>query len=95
MAQSKKKNYWYVIVFTSEGPKYVTSTEYHTAKWDMLETPLELGKYWAEDITKGLLLNGYNAAAVCMPIELSHQPYMYETGKFEWSNNKEDDENGK
>lgn len=89
---TKKKNFYYVLVFTSEGPKYVTSTEYHTAHWDEKEIPLELGKSFADDITRGLLLNGYNAATVCMPLELSHQPYAYDRGHFEFV--VKEDENG-
>jgi len=90
MATTKKKNYWYVLVMTEEGPKFVTGTEYHTAFWDKEKAPEELGKYWAEDICRGLLLNGYLAYTVCMPIELDTQPYNYGKGKFEWKTNEDD-----
>ena len=89
MATSKKMNYWYVLVMTEEGPKFVTGTEYHTAFWDKEKAPKELGKYWAEDICRGLLLNGYLAYAVCMPIEMENHPYNYNLGRFEWKQNKE------
>lgn len=81
---AKKKNFYYVLVFTSEGPKYVTHTERTTAHWDEKEIPLELGKQYAEEVTRGLLLNFFNAVMVCMPVELTHQPYMYERGHFEF-----------
>ena len=90
---AKKKNYYYVMVLTEEGPKYVTSIgDHHTAHWDMLEKPMEFSKEWAEDITRGLLLNFINAVMVVMPIEIDNQPFRYNKGKFEWKWNEEDKE---
>lgn len=94
MAQ-KKKEFWYVLVFTSEGPKYVTSLgDHHTAHWDMLEVPLEMPKSRAIDVTTGLLLNWYNANAVCMPVQLTHQPYYYEHGVMQFVEKEEDKDDG-
>lgn len=47
MAASKNK--YYVLVFTTEGSKYVTSVSYgsKTAEWDMLCEPISFEKMWA------------------------------------------------
>ena len=76
---SKKKNFYYVLVFTEHGPKFVTSKDSATkvARWDENEKPLELGKYWAEDLCFGLSCNFFNAVTVCSPYELETQPYRY------------------
>ena len=76
MAQ-KKKNYWYVLVLTDVGPKFVTSVEYSPkiAHWDKLEKPLELGESGAKDLALGLNANFFTAYPVCMPFEVTHQPY--------------------
>ena len=86
------KNHWYVIVCTTEGAKFVTGTEYHTAYWDENEKPLELSKAHAQDIANGLWLNGFVAYAVCMNWEIDRQPYRYELGHFEWVNKESTDQ---
>ena len=90
----KKKNYWYVLVMTNEGPKFVTEVDYHTktAHWNELEKPLELGEVWAKDLTFGLMVNFYTAFAVCLPVEWDNQPYRYKDGHFTWTFDKEEDE---
>ena len=82
---SKKKTYYYVLVFTSTGPVYVTGIpERNYAQWDKEKQPKDLTKYMAEDIAMGLKLNGYSAEMVVTPIELTSQPYRYGFGGFEW-----------
>ena len=82
---TKKKTWYYVIVFTEEGPKYVTGEgDHHTAYWDKLEAPKEMSKEYARGMVIGLLWNGYNAQLVASPIELDRQPFLYDRGNFEW-----------
>lgn len=89
---TKKKNWYYVLVFTSEGPKYVTGEgDHHTAYWDETKEPKEMSKEYAHDMVVGLLWNGYNAQVVMSPIELDSQPYRYEIGHFEFV--REENEN--
>lgn len=87
---NKKKNWYYVVVYTSQGPKYVTGLgEKHTAFWDETKTPKEFSQDWAREIVVGLLWNGYNAVVAASPIELDNQPYRYDIGHFEFVHNKE------
>lgn len=91
----KKKNYWYVIVMTGEGAVFVTSVDHSTkmAHWNRNEKPLELGEFTAKDLSLGLMCNFTSAFAVCAPIEIDHQPYLYSRGHFEWvANEKEEEE---
>ena len=83
---AKKKNYWYVLVMTNEGPKFVTSVSYmdKTAHWDKTEKPLEMDKERATDLALGLNLNMHAAFVVCQPFEIDRQPYRYDMGQFEW-----------
>lgn len=94
MAQSKTKNRYYVLVFTSEGPKYVTSVEYgsKTARWDELEKPLCFEKMWAENLCIGLIANLYLAQVVVSKWDIEHQPYQYEHGKLKWVEKEDKDE---
>ena len=91
---AKKKNYWYVLVMTEEGPKFVTKVNYgdKTAEWNMLEEPKEFSKETAKDLVIGLNLNFNIAYAVCQPFELTGQPYRYADGKFEWVENEKEEE---
>lgn len=90
---SKKKNYWYVLVLTSEGPKFLTKLlSRKDAEWDMLEKPLELSETMAKEIALGLMVNFYCAYPVCAPIELNYQPFRYTEGKFKWVFNEEEEE---
>lgn len=87
---AKKQNHWYILVFTNNGPKYVTEIgSGKTAMWDELGKPKEFTKEWAMDICKGLLLNLFNATVVCHPLEIEHQPYYYESYTCEFKE-KED-----
>lgn len=84
---AQKKNHWYIMVLTNEGPKFVTKAEYYPTKiceWDKNGTPLEMTKEAAQEITVGLCLNFHLAYAVCQPFEIDHQPYFYEKGRFRW-----------
>jgi len=82
---AKKKNYYYVLVFTDKGPVFVTEIgDHHTAYWNREGKPLELGKYQAEDVACGLGLNFKLAYMVVMPYELETQPYRYGAGSFTW-----------
>lgn len=82
---AKKQNYYYVLVFTNNGPAYVTSVDYRnkTARWDKLEKPLELGQSSAKDLCFGLNCNFTSAVVVCMPTEIEYQPYRYDAFEFE------------
>ena len=77
---AKKKNYYYVLVFTNNGPVYVTSINYSNkyANWNKLEKPLEMTKTSAEDLCFGLMCNFYSAVVVSSPVELEYQPYLYD-----------------
>lgn len=83
---AKKQNYYYVLVMTNNGPVFVTSVDNSdkTAYWDKNEKPLEMGRYWAEDLTMGLGCNGYAAFTVYTKWELDNQPYRYNMGQFVW-----------
>lgn len=86
MATTKKKKHYYVLVITNAGPKFVTKVNYgdKTAEWDYKEKPLEMDKFWAEDLVLGLNLNFHQAYTVVMDWELDAQPYRYENYKIEW-----------
>lgn len=88
---AKKTKFWYVVVFTSEGAKYVTHIDNRTktAEWNVEDKPLQMSEEMARDLTIGLLMNLYNAMQVCSPIELDTQPYRYALGHFEWVSNNE------
>jgi hypothetical protein len=54
---SKKKFYYYVLVFTSEGPMFVTGLDYQTknATWDYKKQPYVFkDQQIADDIVLGL-----------------------------------------
>ena len=77
MAKSKYK--YYVMVFTNEGPKYVTSINWSDkmAEWDTSEKPLEMNAATAEDIYRGLCLNFHYAVLIKSLIEITSHPYRY------------------
>ena len=83
---AKKKNFWYVLVLTNDGPKFVTKIEHvgKMAHWNEDESPLELSESYAKDVALGLMMNFYIAYPVCATIELDKQPFYYDKGKFEW-----------
>ena len=74
-----KKNYYYVLVFTSAGAVYVTGRNNlnKVAYWNKDEKPLEMGKAVAEDLVFGLQCNFTNAVMVCHPRPIESQPYNY------------------
>lgn len=82
---AKKKNYYYVLVFTNNGPVYVTSVDYSnkTARWDKLEKPLEFTKTSAESLVFGLNCNFTSAVVASVPFEMDYQPYRYSEYEFE------------
>jgi len=88
---AQKKNYWYVLVMTNQGPRFVTKIDYSTktAYWDELEKPIEMDKSRAQDLTIGLNLNCNYSFAVCQPFEIDSQPYRYNLGHFEWKYKEE------
>ena len=75
---TSKKNYYYVLVFTDEGPVYVTSVDNATysARWEKDKDPKALSKSYAEDVVLGLNLNCFQAVLVSSKYEL-YQPYYY------------------
>lgn len=75
---AKSKYHYYVLVFTNEGPKYVTKVgENHTAYWDASEKPEEFGSKYAEEMVTGLLWNGFYAVLIKSLIEITSHPYRY------------------
>ena len=82
MANTKKYHY-YVMVFTNEGPKYVTGMgDHHTAYWKTEDKPLEMSASWGEDVYRGLCLNFFNAILVKSLFEIESHPYRYEDYKI-------------
>lgn len=91
---AQKKNWYYVMVMSDEGPVFVTSIEYATkyAHWNKLEKPLSLDKSAAEDLTLGLNLNFHTAFMVCSKFELDTQPYRYSDWHIEWVENEKEEQ---
>ena len=91
--KKKTKNYWYVLVITSEGAKFVTKVNNaeRTAEWDKLEKPLKLSKEYAQQLALGLTWNGNLAYSICQSYEITSQPYMYSKGHLEWKENDDRD----
>lgn len=81
---SKSKYHYYVLVFTSTGPVYVTRNDYagRFSEWDREQPPREMSKDTAQDIYLGLMWNGYSCVVVQSQIELDHQPYNYKNYEF-------------
>ena len=91
----KKRNYWYVIVFTNQGPKFVTSVDnsQKMCYWTVGEAPYEFGdKEYAKETATCLTINFNYAMAVCTPYEITEHPYRYDAGHFEWKANDEEEE---
>ena len=79
MAKKQTKKY-YILVFTQDGPKYLTSLDYHTktAHWDTDEKPYEFSSYEsALDIHIGLLWNGHMSVISVAEYDIEHHPYNY------------------
>lgn len=79
MATTKTKNHYYILVFTDNGPVYVTSVNYadKSAKWEKDKVPKEFSRSNAEDIVFGLCCNFFNAVVVTHKVEIDCQPYNY------------------
>ena len=94
MARGKSKQYYYyILVFTNDGPIFVTNVEYSPkqAMWNKEQKPLEMSKEAARDVSLGLLLNFYQAYVIESPIEITSQIYLYKEGHFEWVEGVEED----
>jgi len=86
------KRYYYVLVFTSKGPIFVTKDESKYAYWEKKDRPkLFTTREYAEDVANGLTLNMNYAVVVSSKYEIDNQPYAYSVGEFEWKYEKEDD----
>ena len=93
----KKKEFYYVLVFTTTGAKFVTGLEdHHFAKWDELEPPMAFSKSNAISISAGLVANGFNSVMCelrCFDgsmLEIDYQPYNYKGYKCEFVPREED-----
>lgn len=87
------KSYNYILVLTSEGPKFVTGFgERKTAFWDEKEAPYLMDLDYAREVAFGLTVNGCVAFPVSSKFEIDKQPYFYDKGHFEWKwdDNKEE-----
>ena len=88
---NKKKNFWYVLVLTEQGPVFVTDIQYQPyerASWDTSAKPLGLSESKAKDLATTLMMNFETAYPIWSPGEITGQPYLYDKGKFEWVWNK-------
>ena len=77
--ENKKKYHHYVLVFTVNGPKYVTSVNNanREASWEENKAPYEMSYSNAEQLAIGLTWNGYHAVVVKMNYEIKTNPYNY------------------
>ena len=92
---TKKKYYHYVLVFTNEGPVYVTSIEngQKWAHWDKDETPMEFSDTYATELALGLTVNGHSSVAIKSKYQIDSQPYNYAEYTVDWKKiEKEEDE---
>lgn len=91
---SKRKNFYYVLVITSNGPVFVTGIQpKHYAEYNKTEKPMEFGsRDYADDVSQGLTCNFILAYTVVSKYEIKYQPYRYEDGGFEWNENKKEEE---
>ena len=88
-----KKNYYYILMMTNDGPVFVTDIKPNQyAEWSKDKPPKVFDKARAEDITMGLNLNFNMAFMVCSKWEIDHQPYLYNRGRFEWVEGENKDE---
>ena len=88
MARAKIQGTWYyVLVFTHQGPVYVTSWEtypHRVCEWNKNEVPKEMSKDDATYMAVGLYWNGTLAQVVASPYKLESQPFQYDKGEFVW-----------
>ena len=74
------KYFYYVIVATEDGGKFVTKTDYatKTAYWDSNEKPLAFSKTQADDLALCLTLNFHLAFTLKSYHELQSQIFIKE-----------------
>jgi len=89
-----KKNHYYVLVMSDNGPIFVTKVHYSdkTAEWNWKDKPLEMSKQQAEDLVLGLNLNLHSAYLVHQPFEIDLQPYNYMSYEIDWKKRENKDE---
>ena len=77
---TKSKYHYYVLVFSSDGPVYVTSIDNANkyVHWDKDKEPLEFSASYAEDLVMGLNCNFNSAVLIKSQIEIHNQPYRYD-----------------
>ena len=89
---SRNKYSYYVLVFTDDGPVYVTGVRgYNIAEWNKFENPKSFSKEYAQDIVKGLTWSGFNCQVVISEWDIAHQPYNYEKYQAVFVNRKENE----
>ena len=71
----KGKNFWYVLVVFPEESLFVTgiNNKERFAHWKENEKPKVFTRSEAMDLLYGLRMNGFEAFAVCHPIEIEEQ----------------------
>ena len=81
MAKKNSCYHYYVLVFTDEGPIYVTDANNgdRYAYWDKEQKPMEFSATYADDMVLGLNLNSHHAVLIKSRFEIDHQPYRYES----------------
>ena len=74
------KYFYYVVVATEDGAKFVTKTDYatKTAYWDSKEKPLAFSKTQADDLALCLSINFYPAFTLKSYHELKSQIFIKE-----------------
>lgn len=85
---AKDELHYRVLVFTDEGPVFVTGTSNddgrHRYFWDKYGRPNAFGKEAAFNVVKRLTANGVIAYVVVAEDEIDYQGMNYEGGHFEW-----------
>lgn len=89
-----KKKHYYILVFTDNGPKYVTDilpNKY--AEWCDTEKPLEFSTYdSARSICTGLNLNFNLSQVVTSEWVIESQPYNYADFKCQFVEREQEEE---
>ena len=82
---SKSEEYYYILVFTDKGPKFVTESDICMleCRWDGV-TPKQFEREDAAYMALILTRNGNYAVAIYSLYEIDTQPFDYEKGYFEW-----------
>lgn len=90
----KKSKYYYVLVFSNEGPIYVTYVNRNNkyAHWNKNKPPMEFNKHSAKDLALGLNMNFTSAVVVVSPVEITGQPYRYEEFDVKFERREKDGE---